>query len=219
MESRTTRRWILKNKPQGLPVVDRRGSRDSSAIDNQTFTLVTITLPKLAENQALVKPVYFSNDPAQRVWMSLSSADCHPERTYAPPIEVGDPITAFAIAEVVESRCSNMLPGNLVYGRVSWSDFAVMDKTDCLMNIGVPAPGLSITHFMGSLGLSGLTAYYGLHEIVKATASDAVVISGAAGAVGMMAVQIAKRVIGCHYVRSHHSYEQRDHFMLTAFDV
>lgn len=65
-----------------------------------------------------------------------------------------------------------------------------------------PIPGLSVTHFMGSLGLPGLTAYYSLKEVTKVKPGEAVVISGAAGAVGNIAVQIAKKLLGCKHVRS-----------------
>lgn len=191
MEVQKARQWILQNKPQGLPIVDGG--------DEGTFKLVTKALPQLGENQVLVKPVYLSNDPAQQVWMSMSTADSHPERTYAPPIEVGDSIAAFAIAEVVESQCARLLPGSLVYGRVSWSNLAIIDEKDCLFALEDSTEGLSVTQRMGSLGLSGLTAYYGLYDIVNASASDSIVISGAAGAVGII-VQIAKRMIGCKYV-------------------
>lgn len=194
-----TRQWILLNKPYDLPVLDG---------DKPTFQLVTHELPSISNEQLLVKPLYFSNDPAQRTWIA---ADADPHRSYAPLINVGEPITALGIAHVIESRISSFLPGTLVYGRMSWSEHVIMDQKD-IYPIPLSAPGLSITQFMGSLGLAGLTAYCGLCDVVKATPNDSIVISGAAGAVGTMAVQIAKKLIGCKKVipfqRRHKAYDK-----------
>ncbi|KAH8701927.1 hypothetical protein BGW36DRAFT_424224 [Talaromyces proteolyticus] len=184
-----TRQWILQTKPQ--------------AGNKPTFTLLATPIPPLLPNQALVKPLYFSNDPAQHVWMTLSPRDQHPARPYAAPIEPGDPIPSFAIAQVIESLCTRIPVGRLVYARVTWSDLSIINSQDCLYTLDDVLPTdakIGITHFMGALGLSGLTAHYGLYDIACATANDSIVISGAAGAVGSMAVQIAKKMIGCKYV-------------------
>ncbi len=89
---------------------------------------------------------------------------------------------------------------------MSWSEYVVIDRKDGQLVPGMPT-GLSVTHFMGALGLSGLAAYYGLYEIIKATAEDSIVVGGAAGAVGMMAVQIARKLIGCRKVGMLHPFE------------
>lgn len=178
----------LENKPYDLPVVEG---------NEPTFELVTTIFPRLLQDQVLVKPVYFSNDPAQRTWIA---ANADTERAYVPSIDVGKPIMALAIGSVIESRVSHVPLGTLVYGFMNWSEYVIMDLKD-ILSIFLTPPGLSVTHFMGSLGLTGLTAYYGLYDIVKATADDSVVISGAAGAVGSMAVQIARNLIGCQKVK------------------
>jgi NADPH-dependent curcumin reductase CurA len=116
------------------------------------------------------------------------------------PINVGEVMGANAIAEVIESQTPDLPVGTVVVSRTNWSEYAVKNKSDCTPV--KPVPGLSVTHFMGSLGLPGLTAYYALKEIAGVTAEDSVVISGAAGAVGTMAVQIAKKLLGCKYVRT-----------------
>lgn len=182
-----TRQWVLRNKPYELPVL---------CGDNPTFELVNNELPIISDNQLLVKPVYFSNDPAQRTWIA---ADADPERSYAPPVTLGEPMAALGLGEVLESRSSSYTPGALVYGRMSWSEYVIIDQKD-IYPIPLSTPRLSVTHFMGSLGLAGITAYCGLTDVVKATQDDSIVISGAAGAVGTMAVQIASKLIGCKKV-------------------
>ena len=183
-----TRQWLLQNKPEGLPVLEGKDA---------TFKLATADLPELSDGQILLKTLYFSNDPAQRVWISPS---VDPDRLYMPPVEVGETMGSFAIAEVIDSKAS-LSQGTLVVARQDWAEYSVQDATACVPI--EPVQGLNVTHFIGSLGFPGVTAYYGLTEIVKATKDDAVVVSGAAGATGNMAVQIAKKIIGCKYVCEH----------------
>lgn len=186
--ARQTRQWVLQNKPLESPELEG---------PNATFSLRKTALLELSDDQILLKPIYFSNDPAQRCWIS---ATADPERLYMKPINVGEVMGANAIAEVIESRAEGLPVGTVVVSRTNWSEYAVKNRSDCTPI--EPVPGLSVTHFMGSLGLPGLTAYYALKEIAGVTSEDSVVISGAAGAVGTMAVQIAKKLLGCKYVRT-----------------
>jgi NADPH-dependent curcumin reductase CurA len=104
-----------------------------------------------------------------------------------------------AVAEVINSGSSETLPpGTLVVAKTDWTEYSVLDVKDC--QVIQPLPGLRVTHFLGSFGLPGLTAYYALAEIVKVTKNDTIVVSGAAGATGSMAIQIAKKLIGCKRV-------------------
>ncbi|OQO06215.1 hypothetical protein B0A48_08803 [Cryoendolithus antarcticus] len=178
-----TRQWILNKKPDDFPVID--GS------SNATFKLVDNETPELKDGQVLLKILYFSNDPAQRGWISKLR---DPKRLYVPPVEEGKPMRAGNVSEVVESKADNYKKGDHVRAQGSWSEYQVVDAS-----LVVPAPplpkGLSETHYLGALGLTGLTAYYGIKEVVRTTKDDVVVVSGAAGATGSMVVQIAKKLL------------------------
>lgn len=181
-----TKRWVLREKPYGEPVLGG---------DEPTFTLETANIPALKEGEVLLKTLYLSNDPAQRSWISpLAEA----ERLYLPPVQVGETMKSMGIARVVESRSPDLAVGALVTGGPGWTEYSVHDCKD--VSLLVSQPGLPDTHFLGALGLPGFTAYYALTQIVKAKSTDAIVVSGAAGAVGNMVVQIAKKMIGCRKV-------------------
>lgn len=182
-----TRQWILSNKPSGLPVLEG---------PDATFTLKTAETGPLKDDHILVKAVYLSNDPAQRGWLREME---EPDRLYVPPVQVGEVMRARALAEVLESSSSNFKQGDFVLAPTGWAEQAVVAANTCQ-----PAPALpkdlSRTHYLGALGLTGLTAAGGLKYVARASPDDIVVISGAAGATGSMAVQIAKKIIGCKRV-------------------
>lgn len=161
-----------------------------------TFKLITTELPPLQDDQVLLKTLYLSNDPAQRGRISKS---VDPARLYAAPVAEGDSMYAYGIAEVIESKSPKLPKGTLVVvSHLNWTEYAVVDSPSCQPTPELP--GIGLTHFLGALGLTGMTAYYGLKEIARAGPDDTVVVSGAAGATGSMAVQIAKKMIGCKKV-------------------
>lgn len=182
-----TRQWLLNKKPIADPVLEE--SADS------TFKLTITKIPEIQDNQLLVKTIYISNDPAQRGWIGRTITK---ERLYTAPVEEGDVMRAFAIGEVVASKSKDVKEGTLVNGGLNWTEYAVVNAGE-VRPLQVPE-GLSPSVFIGAFGGPGMTAYYGLTEIVKATKDDAIVVSGAAGATGSMAVQIAKNLIGCKKV-------------------
>ncbi len=106
---------------------------------------------------------------------------------------------ARGMAEIVESKSSNWKKGDTVIASTNWSEYAVLPASQLQPAKDLPN-NMSKTHYLGALGLTGLTAYFGLTEVVNTAARDTVVVSGAAGATGMMAVQIAKKIIGCKKV-------------------
>jgi NADPH-dependent curcumin reductase CurA len=181
-----TLQWLLANKPTDLPVLS--GS-------NPTFKLETKPLPTLEADQVLVRTLYMSNDPAQRGWIS---AHVNPDRLYVPPVPLNTPMRARSIASVLSSTSTSFKEGDKVAANTGWSKYAVCDAKDVQPIQSIP--GLSDTHFLGALGFTGLTAYYGLIDIAQCAPEDIVIISGAAGATGSMVVQIAKHIVGCKRV-------------------
>lgn len=181
-----TRQWTLTNKPTALPTLSG---------PKPTFTLNTITLPTLQPGQVLTKPLYLSNDPGMRPWIS-AAAD--PARQYLPPIHEGDAMRTAAIVRVVESTSSKLPVNILVFAFTEWRELSIHDESECQPL--TPIPGLDIAHFLGAFGMPAITAYYGLKEIVKVQPGETVVVSGAAGATGSMAVQIARKLLGCRVI-------------------
>ena len=181
-----TRQWILDNAPTGEVVTSG---------PDQTFSLRTNPLPILKSNQVLLKNLYLSNDPAQRPWIQK---DQDPKRLYMPPVLPGDVMQSRGIAEVIASTADAFPVGAHCLAGTGWSEYRVIDASQC-QPISL-VPGLKETHFLGALGLTGLTAYYGLKTIGKVGPGETLVVSGAAGATGSMAVQIAKKMLGCKRV-------------------
>ncbi|KAI4177220.1 MAG: hypothetical protein LQ343_000704 [Gyalolechia ehrenbergii] len=182
----TTRQWILTNKPTDLPVLS--GS-------SPTFTLQTHSIPSLQSNQVLLKTLFLSNDPAQRGFIS---ANVDPERLYAPPVPVGSPMVARCLCEVLKSTDDEFKEGDKVLASLGWTEYGILPASACQKIQHIE--GVGITQFLGALGMTGLTAFYGITEIARAGKDDAVVVSGAAGATGSMVVQIAKNMLGCKKV-------------------
>ncbi|KAK4545713.1 hypothetical protein LTR36_002667 [Oleoguttula mirabilis] len=182
-----TRQWILVKKPTDMPKLDG---------PDATFKLIETDLPDLKDDELLVKTAYMSNDPAQRGWISPS---IKADRLYVPPVQEGAPMNTRALAEVVESKSSSYKKGDWVVAGTGWSEYAIIPAKQAQPAPDLPG-GLSRTHYLGALGMTGLTAYFGLTEIGKAKKDDIVVVSGAAGATGNMVVQIAKNIIGCKKV-------------------
>lgn len=167
-----TKQWVLNKKPVGKPTFD--GSEDA------TFKLVEKELPDPKDEEVLVKALFLSNDPAQRTWID---PHINSDRMYTTPVEPGHPMRARGLAEVVESKSSKYKAGDTVLAGVNWSEYAVLPAKDLQPAPDLPG-GLSKTHYLGALGLTGLTAWYGLVDTVNTTAKDTVVVSGAAGATG-----------------------------------
>jgi len=188
-----TRQWTLAAHPSGIPTY---GSSDS------TFKLETVDLPSLSDGDILVQSLYLSNDPAQRGWISGSS-QIDPKRLYVPPVQVGDPMRARGLAKVLSSKNADIKEGDIVQGNVNWREYAVLnagDPSQGVRKVSELPGGLSITHYLGALGGTGLTAWYGLIDVVGTKKGERVVVSGAAGATGSMVVQIAKHIVGASYV-------------------
>lgn len=182
-----TRQWILSNRPSGLPVLEG---------PDATFTLQNAELGPVENDHILVKTTFLSNDPAQRGWLRDLE---DPSRLYVPPVQVGSVMRARGLAEVIESSSSKFNKGDVVIAPTGWSEQLVVSASACQSAPPLPKD-LNVTHYLGALGLTGLTAYFGLTGVARAAKDDVVVISGAAGATGSMAVQISKNLLGCKRV-------------------
>ncbi|KQH76919.1 NADP-dependent oxidoreductase [Mycobacterium gordonae] len=142
-----------------------------------------------AEGEFLVQVEYLSVDPAMRTWMNAG-------RSYVPAVEIGEVMRAGAIGRVIESRHPDFADGDEVFGTFGVQRYAVSDGRDVtpVDTTLAPAP----VH-LGALGISGLTAYFGLLDVGRPQPGQTVVVSGAAGSVGSIAGQIA-RIKGCRAV-------------------
>jgi NADPH-dependent curcumin reductase len=161
---------VLANRPTGL-------------VDENTLHMESEPVPEPADGEALVKVRYLSIDPTIRTWM-----DDVP--SYLPPIQIGEVIRSGGVGEVIESRTDAYQPGQLLFGMTGWQDYVIADAGEKSMQVlpdGVP-PGIAI----GILGVTGMTAYFGIIDVGKVAEGDVVVVSGAAGATGSAAGQIAK---------------------------
>jgi len=177
VETKINRQWRLAARPKGL-------------VGDEHFRWVEEPAPELTEDgQVLVRTLYLSCDPTQRGWMARD--------TYLPAVGLGDVMRSFGVGRVVESRHSDYREGQLVQGLLGWQDYALLDGASARFSV-VPE-GVPIPIAMSVLGITGLTAYFGLLEIGRPEAGETVVVSGAAGATGSVAGQIA-RLKGCRVV-------------------
>ena len=170
------RQIILKSRPTGIPV-------------KSNFEITEISTPVIQEGELLVKALYISVDPYMRGRMSEA-------KSYIPPFEVGKPMDGGVVAEVIESRHPDFGAGDAVLGHVQWKEMQTVNAQQVNKLDKAAAP---LSYYLGMLGMPGLTAYFGLLEIGKPVPGETVVVSGAAGAVGMVVCQIA-RIKGCRVV-------------------
>ena len=188
--------FVLASRPIGLP-------------SSSNFRLEKTVLNTLNDNEVLLKSWYISVDPYMRGRMNSV-------KSYAASFEVDQPIKGGVIAKVVESKSKSFIAGDIVTGTLPWATFSI-EKAENLRKIDVQKapPG----YYLGILGMPGITAYIGMIKICKPLKGDTVVVSGAAGAVGIVAGQIAKlhgaKVIGiagtdekCRMLKEQFGYDE-----------
>jgi len=172
----TNRRVTLAARPDGVP-------------QESDFALDEVDVPEPGTGEVLVRIRYVSVDPYQRGRMSDAPS-------YARSLELGDVITSQSLGEVVDSADGRFAPGDLVVGQLGWQEYAVA-RGGSLRR--VPPELEPATLALHAVGATGMTAYFGLFDVGKPRAGDTVVVSGAAGAVGQVAGQLA-RLAGCRTV-------------------
>ena len=143
----------------------------------------------LRDGELLVKLLYISLDPAMRGWINEG-------KSYVPPVAIGEVMRAGGLGRVVDSKNPAFASGDCVTGLLGVQEYAVSDGKN-LMKIDPKIAPLPV--YLGALGMTGMTAYFGLLDVGQPKPGDTVVISAAAGATGMVAGQIAK-IKGCHAI-------------------
>jgi len=172
----TTEQIVLASRPTGLPV-------------SNNFRMEQVELPEIKAGEILLKGMYYSVDPYMRGRMNDA-------KSYAPPFEIDAPITGSVVLQVVESKSEHYKAGDVVVGSFPWQKDFISNGKDVRKIDTNLAPA---SYYLSILGMTGLTAYFGLMHIGKPKAGETVVVSGAAGAVGIVVGQIAK-IQGCHVV-------------------
>jgi len=180
MGDEVNRQWRLAHRPQGM-------------VKESDFSYHESAVPEPRDGQILVRNLVLAFEPAMRGWMTATDRP-----SYVSHIEIGDAMPAVCVGQVVVSRNPAFQPGDFVRGTFGWQDYAATTG-DGILPATKLDPGTPLTMPLSVLGITGLTAYFGLLDIGRPRAGDTVVVSGAAGATGSVAGQIAK-IHGCRVI-------------------
>jgi NADPH-dependent curcumin reductase CurA len=176
MNAERNRRILLASRPEGEP-------------RPENFSLVDTEIPEAGPGQMLLRTIYLSLDPYMRGRMNDAPS-------YAAPVEVGGVMEGSAVCEVVSSNLPHFRGGDMVVAATGWQDYSLSDGK----GVRKIDPSLGpISHFLGVLGMPGLTAYTGLLNIGRPQAGETLVVAAASGAVGSVVGQIGK-IRGCHAI-------------------
>lgn len=171
------RQILLINRPTGTPTYE-------------DFKITDAPIGKPSAGEVLIRTIYISVDPYLRGRMNDT-------KSYIPPFKLNDVITSGVIGQITESQSSHFKKGDFVLGSLGWQEYSIAKETAVRKIDPTLAP---VSAYLSVLGMTGLTAYFGLLDIGKPKEGETVVVSGAAGAVGSIVGQIAKikgaRVVG-----------------------
>ncbi|RRV05687.1 NADP-dependent oxidoreductase [Pseudomonas sp. v388] len=176
MTHQSNRRFLLARRPVGH-------------VTREDFTFEQVPVPELAEGQVLVRNQYLSLDPAMRGWMNEG-------KSYIAPVQLGEVMRALGVGEVLASNHPKFAVGDQVQGALGVQDYFAGEPKGFYKVDTNLAP---LPVYLSALGMTGMTAYFALLDIGAPKSGETVVISGAAGAVGSVAGQIA-RLKGCRVI-------------------
>jgi NADPH-dependent curcumin reductase CurA len=168
------KQWIFARKP-------------NAEVGPEHFDLRDGAMPEPGPGEVSVRTTLLSLDPASRAWMQGA--------TYRSQLNPGDVMAGWGIGEVVKSNVEKFAPGDLVSGEYGWQQYAALPAHTLTKHDKSHKP----EHILGVLGITGLTAYFGMLDVGRPRPGETVLVSGAAGAVGSIAGQIAK-IAGCRVV-------------------
>jgi NADPH-dependent curcumin reductase CurA len=202
--SSLNRQFVLASRPAGIP-------------EESNFTLIETPIPALQDGEFLARAMYLSVDPYMRGRISLA-------RSYAAGVEIGGVMVAGGVARVVESKNAKFAAGDIVDIYMGWQEYVVSNGKGIRKLDPSVAP---VSTALGVLGMTGMTAYFGLLDVCDPKPGETVVVSGAAGAVGSIVGQIAKikgcRTVGiagddakCQWILSDCGYDAAFNYKTTA---
>ena len=173
MTNRINGQWRLKSRPIGM-------------VKENDFEYVESPLQDISDGELLVRNLYFAFEPAMRGWLN-------DVKSYVPPVQIGEVMRASTVGQVIESNNPEFQPGDFVTGMMGWQEYFIDDGSPGAMGRSVNkiSEGVAPELMLSALGGTGLTAYFGMLDIGKPEQGDVVVVSGAAGATGSVAGQIA----------------------------
>jgi len=211
MKETINRQWLLARRPQGGVVAE-----DFRRVDGQ--------IPEPGEGEVLVRVLYFGFDASQRIWLTDHGG-------YLPPIQIGEPMRTMGIGQIVKSCHPGYAAGDLVEGFMSWQDY-IIARADGPMPLRIlPKADFPVTWNLSVLGVSGLTAYFGVTDVLKIGPGDTVFVSAATGATGSLVASIckalgAKTVIGsaggpekCRWITEHAGYDAAIDYLNDDLDL
>jgi len=179
MKNDVNRQFRLKTRPTGR-------------IERSNFDFVEQPIPEPGPGEALVRVLYLSLDPTNRIWMSDMDQ-------YMPPVAIGEVMRGGGVGVVVKSNSARYKEGDRVSGLTGWQDYCIADEGLRAMSVLPKDLPVDLPVMLGACGMTGLTAYFGLLELGRPKPGETVVVSAAAGAVGSVVGQIAK-IKGCRAV-------------------
>lgn len=180
MDENKNYKWVVARRPKGKPV-------------KKDFELVTSDIPVISDGEVLLKTLYLGLAPVMRMYMQGNPTAGEKS------LNIGDIIHGRGVAEIIESRNPDYKVGEKVQGQIGWQSYKASKLSFSEKFFNCPDKGINYAHYTATLGMTGLSAWGGFLDCGQPKEGDVVVVSGAAGGVGSIVVQLAK-IYGCKVI-------------------